>query len=253
MYMATTGQGVRQVLSEASKAIVNCEVERVPSFHHSHVLVVDDDSGVRETLMLLLTAAGYQTSAARNGFEALQQLKRQTPAVLLCDLEMPRMSGMELLSIVRRRFPEIAVIAMSGSYRANVMPEGVMADAFYSKGQQKPPELFRIVAEVLRTSASQTRSRENRPAPIWGRWIGTDMCGISYVLVNCADCLRSFPVAMDGSEVRAVHTASCVFCGSEIQYIAEQTAAADQNFPKTILSILTQSQSVCDSGALPQK
>ena len=253
--MTMTGQGVRQALQEVNNVIVDCEAEHVPSLHQSHVLVVDDDSGVRETLMLLLTAAGYETSAARNGFEALQQLKRKTPAVLLCDLEMPRMSGFELLSIVRRRFPEIAVIAMSGSYRGSAVPEAVMADAFYSKGLQKPPELFRIVADVLRTSASHMRSREAGPAPIWGRWIGTDTCGISYVLVSCGDCLRSFPVAVEGGEPRAVHDANCIFCGSEIRYIADQ-AAADENFSKAVFSILTQSQSahgVYQSGAPPHK
>src|SRR5215467_14922305 len=119
--MTMTGQGVRQALQEVNNAVVGCEAEHVPSLHQSHVLVVDDDSGVRETLMLLLTAAGYETSAAGNGFEALQEIKKKTPAVLLCDLDMPRMYGLELLSIVRRRFPEIAVIAMSGSYRGSVV------------------------------------------------------------------------------------------------------------------------------------
>jgi DNA-binding NarL/FixJ family response regulator len=47
---------------------------------------------------------------------------------------MPGMSGFELLPIVRRRFPDIRVIAMSGAFSGNQVPCGVTADAFYGKG-----------------------------------------------------------------------------------------------------------------------
>jgi CheY-like chemotaxis protein len=67
---------------------VNCAAGTAPSLHESHILVVDDDAGVRETLALLLTAAGYKTSAAKNGFDALQKLRESTPTLMLCDLDM---------------------------------------------------------------------------------------------------------------------------------------------------------------------
>ncbi len=54
------------------------------------------------------------------------------------------MSGFELLSVVRRRFPAIQVIAMSGAYSCDGVPPGVAADAFYQKGTH-PGLLFRIV------------------------------------------------------------------------------------------------------------
>lgn len=127
-----------------------------PSFASlSQILVVDDDWGVRETLTLLLRRAGYQASAAQNGIEALHQIEEHAPTLLLCDLEMPRMSGFELLPIVRNQFPRVAVIAMSGSYADGAVPEGVMADAFYCKGTQRPSDLFRMVADVIRSSTSR--------------------------------------------------------------------------------------------------
>lgn len=123
-----------------------------PATSQPRVLVVDDDWGVRETLRLLLIAAGYAASEAQNGIQALQQIQKETPTLLLCDLEMPKMSGFELLPIVRRQFPGVALIAMSGSYGDGSVPEGVMADAFYCKGRQKPPDLFRMVADVIQRS-----------------------------------------------------------------------------------------------------
>ena len=194
---------IAAVKMEPISAALSSEANTTPSLHESHILVVDDDPGVRETMTLLLTAAGYKTSAARDGFDALQKLKATIPSLILCDLDMPDMSGSELLSIIRRRFPRIPVIAMSGMYTGDSVPQGVIADAFYSKGQRTPPALFRIVADALRRSASYARSHDFGPAPIWGRWIGTDTCGTAYVLVACDECLRSFPVVIDDNTARS--------------------------------------------------
>jgi CheY-like chemotaxis protein len=76
-----------------------------PSRHQ--VLIVDDDAGVRDSLALLLKASGYEVSTATNGVEALVLLKSGLPAVLLSDLNMPQMSGYELLSTVRQQFPQL--------------------------------------------------------------------------------------------------------------------------------------------------
>jgi CheY-like chemotaxis protein len=189
-----------------------------PVKKQTQVLVVDDDPGVRQTLKLLLAGAGYETSAARNGFEALQMIKRQAPRLLLCDLDMPDMSGREFLTIVRRRFPRIAVIAMSGSYEEDTAPEGVMADAFYTKGQKKPSELFQIVAEVIRRADRHDVER----TLVWARRISTDISGTSFSLITCTDCLRPFIVVTHIEDVRVIREARCVFCKSEIHYTTEK-------------------------------
>lgn len=67
------------------------------------VLIVDDSPSVRRVLTMLLTGAGWQVSAAKDGLEALELLNRgDLPDVLLTDVEMPRMDGYELLATVRR-------------------------------------------------------------------------------------------------------------------------------------------------------
>lgn len=64
----------------------------------SRILIVEDDPNEREGLRLLLEAAGYPTSTAADGIDALQQLQKQHFDLLLVDVWMPRMNGLELLS-----------------------------------------------------------------------------------------------------------------------------------------------------------
>ena len=121
-----------------------------PSKHQ--VLIAEDDPAVRNSLAMLLKASGYEVTTAANGVEALALLKSGLPAVLLSDLYMPEMSGFELLSVVRRQFPKLSLVAMSASYETgDVIPAGVIADAFYPKGYGNPAVLLRILSEMLST------------------------------------------------------------------------------------------------------
>src|ERR1051326_8297121 len=155
------------------------------------ILVVDDDASVRDSLVMVLESGGYDATTAINGFDALLQLKRRVPAVVLSDLNMPNMSGFEFLSVVRRRFPQISVIAMSGAYRGNSVPGGVIADAFYAKGVAPLETLFSSVAELCRTGAERTSAHDMQSAPVWIPRNGKDSHGIPYIVLTCTECLRS--------------------------------------------------------------
>jgi CheY-like chemotaxis protein len=98
------------------------------------LLVVDDEPSLRESFTLVFHRLGYDVRSAEDGFAALFEIGKLIPDILLCDLNMPGMSGFELLSVVRRRFPAIPVIAMSGGFFGSAVPSGVAADAFYQKG-----------------------------------------------------------------------------------------------------------------------
>src|ERR1700759_2839362 len=82
----------------------------VPSTRKLHLLIVDDDASVRETLAMVLSKANYATSIAKDGVDALAQFRSRVPDLLLTDLEMPRMSGFDFLCNVRHSFPEVAVV-----------------------------------------------------------------------------------------------------------------------------------------------
>jgi CheY-like chemotaxis protein len=99
-----------------------------------NLLVVDDDAALRMSLSHIFAAFGHRVRCAADGFSALSELRVGVPDVILSDLNMPGMSGFEFLSVVRRRFPTVKVIAMSSAFAVDDIPLGVAADAFYQKG-----------------------------------------------------------------------------------------------------------------------
>ena len=127
------------------------------------VLIVDDDALLRMSLLQTLTHAGYDARSVDGGHAALSELDRETPDLLLSDLNMPGLSGFELLSVVRRRFPAIQVIAMSGAYFGDSVPPGVFADAFYEKGRGVR-SLMQMVADVAGWSRPLGTSDSRSPS-----------------------------------------------------------------------------------------
>jgi CheY-like chemotaxis protein len=95
------------------------------------ILVVDDELSIRSTVAFLLLSEGYSVDTAEDGFDALLRMKTTLPDLIISDLNMPHMSGFEFLSVVRRRFPQVLVLAMSGAYETGeCVPGGVIADAY---------------------------------------------------------------------------------------------------------------------------
>ncbi|MFY9744877.1 MAG: response regulator [Acidobacteriaceae bacterium] len=180
------------------------------------LLVVDDEPTIRKTLFALLSALGYAVRSAPNGFSALDALRDEIPDLLLCDLYMPGMSGFELLSIVRRRFPSVRVIAMSAAFSGMAVPPGVAADAFYEKGK-RPSLLLRIVQTMMRPPRSLVVHPPRSNAPIWIPTNGHNTSGEPYVLISCPECLRAFPQIPDKSAATLFDT-KCAWCSSPIHY-----------------------------------
>jgi CheY-like chemotaxis protein len=109
------------------------------------IVVVDDDPTLLSVLSDVFNEDGYTVRTAADGFSALAAIRDRMPDILVSDLNMPHMSGYELLSVVRRRFPAIIVIAMSGAYAGSTTPPGVAADGFYAKGSGRPIQGFQAV------------------------------------------------------------------------------------------------------------
>jgi CheY-like chemotaxis protein len=186
------------------------------------ILVVDDDESVREVFTLMLRKEGYEVATAKNGFDALLKLKEVViPDVIISDLNMPEMSGFEFLSVVRRRFPRISVIASSGAYGSRAVPTGVLADAFYAKGDGHPEALLNSVAALIETSAEQASAHQSGSAPVWIPRNGKDSNGIPYIVITCTECLRSFPLNVTTEENPEVLETPCLFCSNKVRYIID--------------------------------
>jgi DNA-binding NtrC family response regulator len=105
---------------------------RIPN-NRIRVLIVDDDAFIRDSLSEILACYGFRVRCVDGACAALSAIRQEMPDLLLSDLNMPGLSGFELLSAVRHRYPLLYVIAMSGAFVGDAVPPGVAADAFYPK------------------------------------------------------------------------------------------------------------------------
>lgn len=187
-----------------------------------HILVVDDEASIRDSMSMLLKAAGYNVRTAEHGFDALLQLATAPADVVISDLNMPQMSGFEFMSVLRRRFPEIAVIAISGAYDSgDEVPGGVIADAFYAKGHHRPDDLLHTIDELISTKEARVVSHQRQSAPVWIPRNGKDSNGVPFIVLTCTQCLRSFPLSVLEEKVQEIQKTSCLFCSSPVRYVID--------------------------------
>jgi DNA-binding response OmpR family regulator len=96
----------------------------------ARVLVVDDEPDIRETLTDLLVADGYQVTTAVDGAAALSCVVEQRPDLVLLDVDMPRLRGVEALVAIRALSPTTQVIMMSGKADLEEAKRALAAGAF---------------------------------------------------------------------------------------------------------------------------
>jgi CheY-like chemotaxis protein len=85
------------------------------------ILVIDDEEGVRRAIAKVLARAGHEALEAADGKAALSLLRVKTPDLVICDLFMPEMDGVEVLRELRRDYPNLRVVAISGgAYQGKV-------------------------------------------------------------------------------------------------------------------------------------
>lgn len=113
----------------------------------TRILVVDDDPAFRQELEDLLIGEGFETVAVPGGPEALDVLARRPFDVMLTDLRMPGMNGIDLLRTVRERYPEVYPVMLTGYSTAESAVQALSAGAF-----DYVPKPFRLeqVTNVLR-------------------------------------------------------------------------------------------------------
>jgi putative nucleotidyltransferase with HDIG domain len=96
----------------------------------SRLLVVEDDTNVRDFCVRLLRMNGYQVAAAENGRVALERLKQDQYDLVLTDLQMPEMGGIELLHQLRQEYPEIDSIVFTAHATVETAREALKLGAF---------------------------------------------------------------------------------------------------------------------------
>ena len=175
----------------------------------TRLLIVDDEPSVRTSLSCVLNEIGYRVRTAEDGLSALAQLRSEVADILLSDLNMPGMSGFELLSVVRRRFPTMKTIAMSGMFCGDEVPSGLAADGFYQKGSSVG-SLLRII-DALPQPERRAHGQSTALEPIWIQQTVDGDPGEAVVTISGPEGLRSFTHACSAAN-NVVYETHCEYC-----------------------------------------
>lgn len=117
------------------------------------VLVVDDEPTARTMLRLILVRAGFEVLEAQDGAEALEEVKRQIPDLMILDIMMPGIDGFEVCQILRSQdeTADLPIIMLSARADAESVNRGLLIGATkYLTKPVMPDELTRHVREVLK-------------------------------------------------------------------------------------------------------
>jgi CheY-like chemotaxis protein len=155
------------------------------------ILIVDDDRALRHVLTALLRGSGYSVAIARDGEEALERLAKKNFDLLLLDVGLPGISGLEVLSRLRSRDASPRVVVMTADDAPETLLRAVREQAFEYVAKPFPPNS--IVGVVERTLAAPAASLPIEVVSARPEWVE--------LLVPCAlevaDRLQSFMMRLD--------------------------------------------------------
>lgn len=93
------------------------------------VLLADDEDGIRKVVGLIIADLGYEVIQARDGIEALELFRARAPRIVVTDVRMPRMDGLELLKRIKAESPQTEVVIVTGHADVELAIEGLKHDA----------------------------------------------------------------------------------------------------------------------------
>ena len=110
------------------------------------ILIIDDEKAIRKALTEILSAEGYKTEEAGDGEEGLKKFKEKTYDVVLCDIKMPKLDGIEFLQKATESNADVPVIMISGHGNIETAVDAVKKGAF--DYISKPPDLNRMLITI---------------------------------------------------------------------------------------------------------
>jgi DNA-binding NtrC family response regulator len=126
----------------------------------SHILIIDDEKAIRKTLGEILAYEGYKIDDAENGDEGLRKIKEKVYDVVLCDIKMPKVDGLEFLEKAKEINPDVPIIMISGHGTIETAVEAVKKGAFDYVA--KPPDLNRLLITIRNAMDKQTLVTETK-------------------------------------------------------------------------------------------
>ncbi len=112
----------------------------------SNILIIDDEKAIRKTLTEILSYEGYKIEEAGDGEEGLKKFREKQYDVVLCDIKMPKLDGLEFLDKAREANPDVPVIMISGHGTIETAVEAAKKGAY--DYISKPPDLNRLLITI---------------------------------------------------------------------------------------------------------
>src|SRR5687768_6005607 len=119
----------------------------------AEILIIDDEKAIRKALTEILSAEGYKTDEAGDGEEGLKKFKERSYDVVLCDIKMPKLDGIEFLQKAGEANSDVPIIVISGHGNIDTAVDAVKKGAF--DYISKPPDLNRLLI-TLRNAMDRT-------------------------------------------------------------------------------------------------
>ena len=136
----------------------------------SKIMVVEDDASLREIYSIRMTAEGYDVVSACDGEEALAVAVREKPALILSDIMMPKISGFDMLDILRStpETADIKVVMMTALSADDQRARGerLGADRYLVKSQVGIEDVVNVIHEVLGDKATNGNSQPSPTPPL---------------------------------------------------------------------------------------
>ncbi len=116
----------------------------------ANILVIDDDAEIRELLVQILTRANHQVSQLKDGASLKDAFARLQPDVVLLDYKLPDATGLDLLPVIKKEWPEAEVIMMTGHATYDVAVEAIKRGAFHFQEKPFDPEsLLNLIKRAI--------------------------------------------------------------------------------------------------------
>ncbi|MEE8234746.1 MAG: response regulator, partial [Nitrospirales bacterium] len=123
------------------------------------ICLVDDEPSILNTLSSILEDEGYQVSLAKSGVEALKLIRAEPPDLIMLDIWMPEMDGLETLKQMRQQYPNLMVIMMSGHGSVETAVKATKLGAY--DYLEKPLDLEKVTILVRNALHQRNLEEEN--------------------------------------------------------------------------------------------
>ena len=137
-----------RILSDDAHRNLQSDAGPRPQARPRRILIADDERVIADTLAVILRNAGYETAVAYDGLEAVEKCESFQPDLVVSDVVMPRMNGIQAAIRIRQRFPACKILLFSGQAASTGSFEGARRSGYDFELLTKPVHPSELLAKI---------------------------------------------------------------------------------------------------------